>query len=124
MSKGCIYIAGPMTGIPKFNCHAFDRAARVFEDYGFDVVNPAQEDRDRWGEDFFHHCPTGDPKEIDNMGIEFSLREVLGHDLKLIADKCDHIYMLAGWEKSTGAKAEHALAVALGIQIWYQNTGA
>lgn len=34
--------------------------------------------------------------------------------------KCDAIYMLKGWEKSSGSVAEYNLAVELGIEIIYQ----
>jgi hypothetical protein len=37
-----------------------------------------------------------------------------------ICDNCTAIYMMAGWESSSGAKAEHALAKALGLSIFYE----
>jgi len=33
---------------------------------------------------------------------------------------CTHIYMLRGWERSKGARAEHAVAVWIGLEIMYQ----
>jgi hypothetical protein len=32
----------------------------------------------------------------------------------------DAIYMLRGWEQSKGARAEHAVAVWIGLEIIYQ----
>lgn len=34
---------------------------------------------------------------------------------------CTHIYMLKDWEKSQGAKKEHAFAKKLGLKIIYQD---
>ena len=34
--------------------------------------------------------------------------------------KCDGIYMLKGWQNSKGARIEHAIALELGIRIFYQ----
>ena len=45
----------------------------------------------------------------------FSLREALGADTAWICAHADAIALLPGWEKSTGATAENALAVALGL---------
>ena len=38
-----LYIAGPMTGIEGFNFDAFYRAAHVWRESGWEVVNPAEE---------------------------------------------------------------------------------
>lgn len=40
-------------------------------------------------------------------------------DIRLLT-YCHEIYMLAGWERSTGASAEHALAIALGLAVQYE----
>ena len=50
---------------------------------------------------------------------EFDLRAALKWDTEKICDS-QAIYMLKGWEYSSGAKAEHALAVALQHQIIYE----
>lgn len=102
-----IYIAGPMTGYPEFNRHAFQEIADKFQQQGFEVFNPAveQEQIPLEGTTGFEKMP--DLKAIIRKDVE----GILG---------CDEIYMLQGWEKSTGAKAEHAVAMWLGINIRYQ----
>ena len=120
-----IYIAGPMTGIPKFNFPSFDAQARLYRRLGYVVFNPADHDRQLLGkpEDW-------EPKEEDSIGSwkawnpeRFgycpTLREMLGNDLAWIAQEATHINMIKGWENSRGARAEHALAVALDLVILY-----
>jgi len=114
-----IYIAGPMTGIPQFNFGEFYKAQAHFEALGYNVFNPAEKDNEKHGEEFGWNSPDGDPKTIaDKYG--FNLRETLGMDLEFICKEADAIYMLKGWEKSSGANAEHKTAIALGLEIIYQ----
>lgn len=107
-----IYIAGPMTGYPDFNFPAFFEVADAFEEGGWLVHNPAQRDLDMWGS-------MEGIKEAFEEDREAAIRECLHWDLASICQFCDAIAMLPGWEKSFGAKAEHATAVALGLQIIY-----
>ncbi len=109
-----IYIAGPMTGYPEFNFPAFFEVAEAFEDGGWNVYNPAQHDLDVHGT--LDGVNAAFEKDKDRM-----LRDCLNWDLGVITDKCDAIYMLPGWENSKGARAEHATAVALGLQILYES---
>lgn len=118
-----IYIAGPMTGYKNFNFKSFDRARDNFEKQGYVVFSPADHDRTLLGK-----SENWIPKEKDSVGpwkkwaIQGapSLREMLGADLSWIAEHGTAIYMLKGWEKSNGARAEHALAVALDLEILYE----
>ena len=116
-NKG-IYIAGPMQGYKDFNFPAFFKAAEEFEAKGFLVGNPAQKDIDTHGENIYK-SEDGVLREAEDKG--FCLRTALMWDLGWIATNATHIYMLKGWERSKGANAEHALAVALGLEIIYQN---
>jgi len=115
--QGHIYIAGPMTGYPNFNAPAFDEAEAKLAGLGFEVFNPASHDRKVYGEDFFNRNPNGDPSEAAKQG--FSLRAALSEDLAWICLHATHIAMLPGWERSFGAQAEHATAVALKLTIIY-----
>lgn len=113
-----IYIAGPMRGIPKFNFPAFYDAETWLTTKGFEVFNPARSDHEVYGQTV-NASETGD---LSDPAVQtgFSLREALGRDTAWIAGHADALYMLTGWEKSTGAKAEWTLAVALGLQVFYQ----
>jgi hypothetical protein len=110
-----IYLAGPMQGYKDFNFPAFMSAAQVLRDQGHNVFNPAERDTEAHGDTL--KSATGNLQDIKHTG--FSLREALYHDTKFICLEADAIALLPGWEKSNGARAEHALAVALGHKTIY-----
>ena len=85
-----IYISGPMTGIPEFNRPAFDRAAAIVRASGHEPVLPEP--------------------YVEGKSYEEYLRD----DIRMLLD-CDGIYMLEGWQESKGAKIEHMIALACGI---------
>lgn len=103
-----VYIAGPMTGYPEFNQKAFAEAEQLLMQAGFEPVNPAT----AHGEDL--DGTTGDEKHSQE-----ELREIIRTDLDLLQG-CGAIRMLKGWEKSLGARAEHAVAVWMGLEVWYE----
>ena len=113
-----IYIAGPMRGIHEFNFPAFDSAAEEWASRGWEVVNPAQMDRDL-GFDEKALPPDFDWWDLGQIG--FDICDAVIRDAKAICD-CDAIYMLPGWEASRGANAEKAIAEWLGIQVIYSES--
>jgi len=108
-----IYIAGPMRGYPEFNFPAFFSVECRLQDAGWNVFNPARHDVDEYNLDT--RGMKGDMHEIP----QFNLRNALVWDTQRICES-DAIFMLNGWEHSTGARAEHALALALGLKILYE----
>lgn len=91
-----VYIAGPMRGIPSFNFPAFYAAEERLVALGWDVVNPARMDQTLDGFD-----PTKDPAGAESFYMRRDLPAVaLG----------DAIAMLPGWERSSGATKEIAVA--------------
>lgn len=112
-----IYVAGPMRGYPLFNFPAFDDMAAWLRAKGHEVFNPAERDREKFGPST-GDSKTGDIAEATAAG--FNLRDALGADMAFIATHAEAIYMLVGWEASAGARAEHALAQALGLKTFYQ----
>lgn len=90
-----LYIAGPMSGVPRFNYPAFFAAASALGTAGYTPINPARnegrEDCVRW---------------IDFMRA--ALRDV--------AD-ADGIALLPGWEASRGASIERDLGHSLGLPV-------
>ena len=142
MTTPHVYIAGPMRGYPYFNFDAFYAAeVEVGKHFGWDDIkahpaqygvsgpgvrgtgndkvvmfNPARYDHETIGPKV-NDSPTGDLKDIEGV---FDLRHALGRDLEWIAKNATHIYLLDGWEKSSGARAEKALADALGLEVLYQ----
>lgn len=121
MSRGNIYIAGPIRGLPQFNAPAFFLAEEILEAEGWEPFNPVALDIDLYGPGFgaaMMASETGDQSELDRF--EFDIKATLAEDLRLVA-MSDAIYMLDGWENSSGARAEKALAEALGIMVLFQD---
>lgn len=90
-----LYIAGPMTGLPDNNYPAFDRAERRLREMGFDVLNPARNEAPS--------LPTWE------NWMRLALAQVI---------QADGVALLAGWERSRGAKLEVRVAQALGIETF------
>jgi hypothetical protein len=106
-----VYIAGPMSGMPKLNHDSFNNAenrlekSRIFNK----IVNPASLDI----------TFTEDLEGIAATDNEYR-RNAISRDIDLLLN-CDSIFMLEGWENSKGAQVEHALANYLGLKIFYES---
>ena len=100
-----VYLAGPMRGHPGWNFPTFDRARRLLEQAGHMVFCPAQ---------LFRAMPY--PRD-ESMVDKRHLLHVIQADFACIY-ACDAIALLPGWEASTGATAELALAQFLGMPVW------
>ena len=64
------------------------------------------------------------PMEFDpetNYEDHEFMRQALKRDMVALCDDCTAIYMMNGWKKSKGANAEKALAVALGLDVYYED---
>lgn len=97
--KGVVYIAGPMRGRPDDNFPAFREAAAVLRALGWTVVSP--------------HEIT----ETVFSGVrDLPPREYMAEDIRQLL-RCDAIAVLEGWEASTGARCEAAIATTLGL-VW------
>lgn len=103
-----VYVAGPMRGIAEFNFPAFGRAAGKLEANGWLVFSPADHDI----EGGFDTVGMTGNEDLERLG--FDLREALKWDLDRVMES-DVVALLPGYENSTGAGAEIALAKALGI---------
>lgn len=101
-----IYIAGPMTGYPEFNFPAFFAAQKKFEAEGWKVWNPAAKDSEAAVE-ADPSFATGDAVQLVKNGWDW--KDAYNWDCSKIIYG-DAIYMLPGWEKSTGARGEWAVA--------------
>ncbi|WP_112198256.1 DUF4406 domain-containing protein [Rahnella sp. NRRL B-41462] len=87
-----VYIVGPMTGLPHFNRPAFQQAAINLSFEKHVPLNPAI-------------LPDG-LTEADYMAVGLTMLQ-----------RADAIYLLTGWQFSAGARAEHALALKLGLEV-------
>lgn len=111
-----IYIAGKMRGNAYFAFPEFMRAENFLKQNGWDVINPAKIDL----ENGFNPYDLPDDYDWNHEPDGMDVREVVRRDVLAIVDKCCSIYMLRGWEYSTGAVAEHALAKWLQMEIIYE----
>ena len=114
-----LYIAGPMRGKKNFNFPMFDAVAALYRRYGHTVFNPAERDVKKHGKKISENEKGS--LEVAEKQHGFSLRLALADDTAWICKQADGLVMLPGWRKSNGAKAEHALAKALGLRITYLN---
>jgi|SRR5579871_261819 len=101
-----IYIAGPMRGYPLYNFDAFDTARDLGRSRGHEIISPADLDR---AEGFDGSLPE---KDITPE----MLRILIDRDIEAIRS-VEALALLPGWERSTGAKAEVALAKWLGLKF-------
>lgn len=103
-----LYIAGPMSGIPQFNYPAFLEAGAALRSKGFEVLNPAEMDNEETKE-------AAMASEDGSLGSGTCNGETWGdflsRDVKIVADECDGVAVLPGWEKSRGARLEAFIAI-------------
>lgn len=114
MSKGTVYIAGPMRGIPLYNFPAFDEAKAKLEAEGYTVISPADLDR----ESGFHETDTLEAEDRDAF-----MRQAMKRDMNAIC-RCSHIALLPNWDQSKGCRPEIVLAYTLGLAFLYAPTAA
>ena len=111
-----IYLAGPMSGIANFNYPAFHKAAAELRAQGFEVFSPAEADIERHGADISNGNASGCVKQAATEH-GFNRREAMAIDLAWICREADGIALLPGWRHSSGARAEKAVAEALGLYV-------
>jgi len=122
-----IYIAGPMRGKEYFNFPAFDEARDRMKERGWNVISPADLDREAGFDPYVYFGTNFDPDDDDCPDSEEFWDELpskddgwdgdacMMRDIAAIQDKADAILLLPGWESSTGAIAEYMLSVWKGI---------
>lgn len=104
-----IYIAGPMRGHPRYNFDAFLAAEERLKAKGWNVLSPARMDLN-----------LGFNPDTDTPSEAF-MADARWRDVKAILREADAIYMLKDWEKSTGARAEKAIAEWKEIDVLFEN---
>jgi hypothetical protein len=112
------YLAGPMRGLPDFNFPAFHEAAWKLRQAGYEVFCPAERDEREFGE---VAEPSGDEHAFaKQVGLTTMAlrRNCFAADVEWICKHADGVALLPGWETSKGARAEKALAEALGLEVF------
>lgn len=96
-----------MSGIADHNYPAFDAQDERLTAAGHTIFSPANHSR------AFGYADEAPAALVDSILSDWDIDRV---------KECDVIYMLHGWERSTGARAEHALGVWLRKQFFYEDT--
>lgn len=113
-----VYLAGPMTNFPNWNFHNFDRVRDDYIMRGFDVVSPADHDRDNGFEGMGRD---GTVAELKALNVHFDLPAALLWDLQQIAES-DGVVLLTGWEYSRGARAELGYAACINKLVQFEGS--
>jgi hypothetical protein len=112
--EGCIpikegtihfYLAGPMRGHDLFNFPAFDSAAEWLREDGYEVISPAELDRE-----------VGFDPAIDSDVDDDFLAGAMRRDVTALT-QVDGVVLLPGWEGSTGTRFELTVARAMGLPV-------
>ncbi len=114
------YLAGPMRHKPRYNFPAFFRADEALTKLGWTVYNPAQMDVDAGAvtrEGKLRKKLSHGKVNLPEASRGFALRDIGVLIGKLRAENGDAIVLLPGWRRSTGAKAERAIAKWVGLRI-------
>lgn len=131
-----VYLAGPMSGIPRFNFPAFFAAAAVLRSQGFDVVSPAETDppdvrvaalasvdgkTDASGK--VGHETWGDmlARDVKYLADGIIGREIRQEDGNILMPGCwpaRGIVFLPGWHKSRGARLEAFVGTLTGKRFF------
>lgn len=99
-----LYLFGPMRGLPDWNFPAFDRARATLQNLGHEVFCPALMTRAL-------------PYQLKPDMPRSYLAHVIAQDL-LAIHHAEALAGLSGWERSTGATVEVAMAEFLGLPIF------
>jgi Domain of unknown function (DUF4406) len=105
------YLAGPITGKQDYNIPLFDHVANKLREAGYEVFNPLDLSRQRFGQDLAGW------KALSPEEVRKAYRALMAHQLHWIALNADVMFMLPGWERSFGARAENEVALACQIMV-------
>lgn len=103
MRAPLVYISGPMRGMPDLNRPAFAAAEAMLTGLGLRVINPHAVSAALEQEHSARQLPAPTPAQYLHADLCLALHE-----------GCSAIALLPGWEASTGARCEVAVAMSLG----------
>lgn len=102
-----LYVAGPMTGLPRWNFDAFAEAAERLRAAGHEVTSPHEFDLD---DGFDPDAPVEDFTKAD-------LHKAMRRDVEAVL-QCEAVILLDGWHVSRGARLEADVAQAIGTPTY------
>ena len=105
-----VYLSGPMTGIPRWNCESFQDAHARLDSLGArEVYDPSEHE---WMQHIDHERAMRE--SVTELAME-SDRVPNGSHTR---PHYDLLVLLPGWESSDGCKVERMVAQACGIEVW------
>ena len=105
-----VYLAGPMTGLEDLNVPTFRHVSQKLRDAGYEVFCPGDLSIDVFGNlERMREVPEEEMREMR--------KHLLARELAWICKYAEGLFLLPGWQNSSGALAERATAHALGITI-------
>ena len=104
------YLAGPMSGYPRFNYPLFAQVANAMRQTGKAVVSPHELNPEPI-------VDIDDPSDIPVIERPEVIRR-LRDDTRHLA-RCTDIVLLPGWTKSVGARYELQIALGLDMGVHY-----
>jgi Domain of unknown function (DUF4406) len=111
MNDPNVYIAGPMNSVGgNFNFPLFDFVSEKLTAAGCTVFSPADHAREIIG-------PLETIQQLSKAEMAAIRKKLLKNELCWIIDNADFVVMLPGWERSSGAKAEREVALAVEIPV-------
>jgi Domain of unknown function (DUF4406) len=106
-----VYIAGPMDSVGgNYNFPLFDYVASGLRAMNCTVFSPADHAREVLG-------PQEKIFAMDKVAIKAVRKSLIKYEINWIIDNANFVFMLPGWERSEGAKAERQAAIAVGIPV-------
>lgn len=111
-----VYIAGPIAGRANGNIAEFQGAVEHLRSLGHYPINPHDvPPREHEG-----NCPVGPAagQTADGEEAQHTAPCYMRTDMQALL-RCDAIYLLHGWEQSSGARTEFEVARAAGLHIMY-----
>ena len=96
------YLAGPMTGIPKFNFPMFDAVTDELREQGYEVSSPAEMDGAKVREAAF----ASEDGSHEDLPSDFNYATTLARDIYTVLDHVDAVCVLPNWQASRGACTE------------------
>lgn len=100
------YLSGPMTGLPDSNQAAFAKGAALLRKAGWFVFNPIENDAE-----------AGITLEGSDGTEDFDFKSAMARDLEQVC-KSDAVFVLPGYEFSTGAEIECWVAHRIGVPVF------
>jgi Domain of unknown function (DUF4406) len=106
-----IYVAGPMESAGgNWNMPLFDYVAKKLRERGCEVFSPAEHIREMHGD-------LETVLKLDKSLRKLARKEALKDEICWIIENAQLVLLLPGWERSPGATAERAAALAIGIEV-------